>query len=959
MASDLSRVTFDNKKNYSGVLLQQGRVLLDADWNEQLDIHQHRLHTQTNDVIGKCGVPKNTGGFRITQTGGGTNLSIAKGRIYVDGLLCQLSSNVLYTGQPFYPDPPHVMPPSSPPLPNTELQLEDGWHIVYIKAWQREINYLDDPLIQEVALGEADTTTRLQTVWQVEIIKGENNLTCVAYSKVWKDKIARSTGQLSVIVDASATNGDPCGLTAEGGYKRLENQLYRIEIHTKGDENSATFKWSRDNASVETKIFGIGGDGNGDTVFAVDSIGKDYVLGFATGQWVELIDDVSSLNQLPKDLLLVKNVDPSTNEITVDLPQGNIIFAEGMKLRRWDQKVNATQSGVDVGSGFLDIEDGIQVSFSAGTYHSGDYWLIPARTVTRNVELPRDVNGNPIPQSPLGIQYGYCKLAIIEVSNNLIRRRIEDCRPIFPTLTEICAEDICYKSKGCDLTKGAQTVQEALDILCEKREGSCTYHVLPKPGWEKVFDEIKDKGDAQICFQVGIYPLPKKVKPVENKGHLKLIGCGFGTKILAPGSEAALTFLNCESVLIRDLYCEASKTHLGTGNMSPNSPKVFLNGALTLINCKTVNIENLRLKNGAGSSRMATCLTIYYDYEKGGDVRVLNTDFAVGYRQNGILIVNAKNALVQNNRLKTYPKPLKLTAVSMAVADKRYRLELANWFASDFEVKEKKSDKKTAIRLKNDRYAVFKTHHSLTNTWTKILREAPPEKTESNDGLKSYFNTTFNRVVYEPAYLGKYPQLKESFEFIDNQSVSFMGQGITVAGRQGDNIRVLNNDVNGALDAIHIGFSHQNNKGEPYYSKCLMIDGNTIYIPLPAFVGQSGRFGIYCGNSSNTTIQNNIIQLERLMDFGKTVRVNDLNIEGIRAWGEFKVRMMIRNNTILSYDQLRENSFDVAIRMHPIAAKGNMALWAINDNLAIAKDTNMSIKEEGEIGPPISNNNII
>ena len=38
MKGDFSRITFDPKKHYSRVLMQQGRVQLDADWNEQAAI---------------------------------------------------------------------------------------------------------------------------------------------------------------------------------------------------------------------------------------------------------------------------------------------------------------------------------------------------------------------------------------------------------------------------------------------------------------------------------------------------------------------------------------------------------------------------------------------------------------------------------------------------------------------------------------------------------------------------------------------------------------------------------------------------------------------------------------------------------------------------------------------------------------------------------------------------------
>ena len=40
MSGDYTRFTFDPLKRYSGVLMQQGRVQLDSDWNEEIDILQ-------------------------------------------------------------------------------------------------------------------------------------------------------------------------------------------------------------------------------------------------------------------------------------------------------------------------------------------------------------------------------------------------------------------------------------------------------------------------------------------------------------------------------------------------------------------------------------------------------------------------------------------------------------------------------------------------------------------------------------------------------------------------------------------------------------------------------------------------------------------------------------------------------------------------------------------------------
>ena len=58
-----------------------------------------------------------------------------------------------------------------------------------------------------------------------------------------------------------------------------------MEVHTGGARGVATFKWSRDNATVETSIESIVGN-----KVTVADVGKDEVLEFANGQWVEIVD---------------------------------------------------------------------------------------------------------------------------------------------------------------------------------------------------------------------------------------------------------------------------------------------------------------------------------------------------------------------------------------------------------------------------------------------------------------------------------------------------------------------------------------------------------------------------------------------------------------------------------------------------------------------------------------------
>ena len=349
MKADNSRDTHIHKKHYSRVIMQQGRVQVDADWNEQQAINQYRIETETKDVIGLCGAPMNNAGFKISVQANNT-LLISQGRFYVDGILCENDADVAYEKQPYLPN---VIPPDVLTLLQENKTL---WAIVYLDVWQRHITALDDAHIREVALGGPDTSTRAQTVWQVkilplalpsdilqlqtklaelnarlakakqaskpnakliaeltkeidvisqEIAHFSSQVTCISKSKEWDDLTAPSTGTLNARTQPIENPDDPCLIPPQAGYQLLENQLYRVEIHYGSDNpNGPTFKWSRENGSVVTTIESFSGND-----INVHDVGHDDVLGFAPGQWVEVIDDEKDLKGLPGELLRIKSVD--------------------------------------------------------------------------------------------------------------------------------------------------------------------------------------------------------------------------------------------------------------------------------------------------------------------------------------------------------------------------------------------------------------------------------------------------------------------------------------------------------------------------------------------------------------------------------------------------------------------------------------------------------------------------
>src|SRR5215210_2616208 len=483
MKADLSRQTFDPEKRYSGVLMQQGRVLLDSEWNEQQEIHQHRGESGAEDVLGPSGTPIGEGGkatgFEFTAQDG--KLFIGEGHIYVAGVLCVNDSEdpVPYDGQPHPPNPDDL----TGWMDGASTESEDGYlklGLVYLDVFERHITHLDDGRIREVALGGPDTTTRKQSVWQVKVMeiapeeddielltkyaelraKAEPNESegeelskispravkilgslCKKGEKTL-DKLGEPpTGKLSTRTKEPTGTAGPCQVPPGGRYERLENQLYRIEMHRRGNLATARFKWSRDNGCLATGIEDVD---VGNKEITVRDTGRDEFLSFANGQWVEVVDDHTDLQGRYRQLLQIdKPVDHARRVITVKQTPPAIDPDLHPKLRRWDQNGAANENGLRLEK--QELEDGIEVEFGSGEYRAGDYWLIPARTATGDIEWPQvdpeDPDSDPVAQSPHGVRHGFCALAIVaaapqdESEDQL--SVLHDCRNLFPLLTKL------------------------------------------------------------------------------------------------------------------------------------------------------------------------------------------------------------------------------------------------------------------------------------------------------------------------------------------------------------------------------------------------------------------------------------------------------------------------------------------------------------------------------------------
>ena len=429
---DFTCDTFHPKNRYLRVLYQQGRVQLDADHNEQVSILLHHLQSLAKDLYGPFGGPCDSG-FLIAPTGApDKDFKIGAGHYYVDGILCEVEEKeadgqdlvFTYLTQPDYPAP---------------ATLENNnTYLVYLDVWERHITYVEDDGIREVALGGPDTATRAKVVCQVKV---ENELpdgiASISKNNVIGDNWGKwvelwqpaNRGQLKAkSKEVSHQETDPCITSPESRYRGAENQLYRVEIHTGGKAgDEATFKCSRENGSVAFPIQEL----EGNTV-VLEHLGRDSRFGLAPGDWVEIVDDEYILRGRAEPLLQVDAIDPDTRKVTLKGIPASMVGQALEKhplLRRWDHKAGkSTEGGLvlhdgaaliiegETSSNWLELEDGVLVQFQpGGTYRTGDYWLIPARTATGDVEWPGDV-GKPEALPPHGVEHHYGPLAIINVA---------------------------------------------------------------------------------------------------------------------------------------------------------------------------------------------------------------------------------------------------------------------------------------------------------------------------------------------------------------------------------------------------------------------------------------------------------------------------------------------------------------------------------------------------------------
>ena len=706
MAVDLSRVTFDPTKHYSALLHQQGRVSIDADLNEAQDIRRYREETTAVDVIGPTGCPRAGGGYAVTVVPGAGDLLISAGRMYVDGILAELTPTLVTVtmtgpdqvtvptwdldGDAFAPGQyvqlsaggagPSLMQVQAvtPPAgqadgvltldgaisgyaegqlatmrrqPSLACQpdsyaplpaLQVGWYRAYLDVWNQEETWIQDPQTREIALGGPDTAGRLRVRAQVKI----NGDPVKGQNPACPDAFAAGWAVgFPVTTGTLAAQIDP-------GTATTSPCLIPPGMGYQGPENQF----------YRVQIDQAGTDGAGATIkwqrdnasvltpvtqvtgttATVTNVGLDDSRGFSANDLVEPSDDRSDLDGVPYPLQVVAT-QPTQSPPQIQLKT---------PVPSIDPSLHAKLARWD-GSApippsgqnqWITLEGGLQVFFTAGFYRSGDYWLIPARTAT-------------------GLYPGTIEWPSDDAGNALPRppagirhhyaplalvrfngKAFDQATDCRAVFPPLTAITASDVSFNDTVCQlpGVSTVQQAIDALCGRTGGLCTLTAVPGAGWEAVFRQVPAGGDAKICLPVGQYPLQAPAA-ISNLGNLTIEGTGEGTRLLSQ-AEASLVFTSCTSVTVRNLHAETASIGATRGTATQH-----LNGALTFTNCPTVEVESVSLACPSGSYRAASCLTIsaapsgtYYS------ARVRSSDFKVGHQQVGVLAVNQHRVTVED-----------------------------------------------------------------------------------------------------------------------------------------------------------------------------------------------------------------------------------------------------------------------------------------------------------------------
>ncbi|MCI0774512.1 MAG: right-handed parallel beta-helix repeat-containing protein [Chloroflexi bacterium] len=552
-STDISRHLFDARKRYISVQMQQGRVFLDADWNENERIADDARRKAILDIVGGQGSPD--GGYRISGvTGAGQDLDfrIEPGTYYLGGTRLDLDQPESFRAQTDWLDqPPGGIDP--------EHRRID---VVYLETWQQSVTAVEDSELLEVALGGPDTSTRIRNMSRVRVLRNVNNPDCADAWKAASERFAKAgrgqlnaggelvtDAELTVTIDPGVVGSDPCDPETTGGYLGAENQAIRVQIVSPN-----TFTWGFDNGSALYRV-SLSADRTKITFITEPRDQAHWPLAGDTVEllpWSALLPNGEKVAEHQGHLSrLASSFNPDVREVTMTdppaagfgqewqaRPDAALLGEEYFYLRVWHRGTDRTGAPAISFTAGTPVElghTGLSITLDGSAFRPGDYWTIAARPNSPSEVMPWQLLTGA---SPIGPKIFVAPLALIQWrrrGRNFVPQIISDCRARFLPLTSTETCSTYTVGDGSHSRGHFDSIQAAINALPLK---GGEIHVLP-----------------------GVYR--ENVRIIRRR-NVTVFGCGKDTRVIAPGGSEQPVFRirDCRGVCLSSMAIE---TDLGIG----------------------------------------------------------------------------------------------------------------------------------------------------------------------------------------------------------------------------------------------------------------------------------------------------------------------------------------------------------------------------------------------------------
>jgi hypothetical protein len=578
MPSDRTRNLDPARYGYTGVVAQQGRVILDRDFNAQQGLTADRIAGDAVDFVGPSGTPDD--GFKISlpthatpvpqfwrppvpppatsppeTIGGANDFLIAPGTMYVGGerVTFPAEQNGAVVTYSYFDQPDWLVPDQPEARPSSEL--------VYLEVTEQEVSAAEDPDLLEVALGGPDTTQRLKLLRRVRRMPVQASDCASAWTAAvaaweaqgWKFDPAtmRLLPQVSLLAGFTepVSASDPCDPVATGGYLGSENQLIRARINN--TPSGTQLLWGYDNASFLYRVASVSPDF---TTLTLTADPPDAFHFPQVGQWVEVLRTAAVLAQeldetdptgQTKILRVVAEADGYLRQLgqpygpvaggtvnsivlTEPLPIGTTSGPPPLFLRVWQTSVSPAagvytlqQTTTDTATGVSGVTStGVTatVSWPANTKPAdGAFWQIAVRPATPQGVYPEDLL--TAAQAPDGPRRWVCPLAVINWSAGA--EPPVDCRNVFDNLV----------------------------ALSRRKPGCCTVAIGPgdvtaTTTFQLLIDQAAASAETvTVCLAPGNYALSASLRLDSRHNGLTLESCG-GAPVMLPDPQADLALFS-------------------------------------------------------------------------------------------------------------------------------------------------------------------------------------------------------------------------------------------------------------------------------------------------------------------------------------------------------------------------------------------------------------------------------